>query len=385
MLKQIEGPWEKDPLKHYIRLKGWAPACDYRKKVVREVLKQDRQLRYFTFCGKGAKDVMVLNRNRIVPMSKRYGFSQVVFFERDPDHLAEALSALRGAFGFSQDFVKVVLDVETDPRAESPTVTLGGNTTAPPVNSVFAKQIDASARDEFFSLFPFDIINLDLCGHLFVPSDRFPGNILKAVRRVLDLQKGDMKVGNVNYGSLSGFTLLFTTEVGPANLSSQYVDELKACLQDNIEGSVELASLLEKSTGCKSSEDLHNDNWEDFLIYALPKILIRQVLQMDWYVDDVHGIKVYKFQRPAKDGKPEYHMLHVVMQIERQNPPYGSRLTLVEPQAQAAYYNVIRDYFENGPEVISDSSLAGLIPSLNDDIATIEANLKARRYYWTIK
>jgi len=64
---------------------------------------------------------------------------------------------------------------------------------------------DREQLRQFVDRFPFDVINLDLEEYVFKPSERLPGKLLKALRRVLIWQQRPVRISTNNQKFLDGF------------------------------------------------------------------------------------------------------------------------------------------------------------------------------------
>ncbi len=108
-------------------------------------------------------------------------------------------------------------------------------------------------------------------------------------------------------------------------------------------------------------------DFEAFFKLAAPKIISEVLLETDWYVDPTHGISVYEFERTPENAVP-YRMLHLVMDIRRQNPPRDGRAPgqHVAPAAFQAYPQVVRQLFESGQKVVTMETV---------DVAAMEGSL----------
>src|ERR1700722_7437800 len=188
--------YEKCLLKHFIRTNGWLPLCRQRRKAIRSKVKakNQRDLRYFTFCAVGAIDVLMLDVHDILNPTEQ-GFETVVFFDKDEESVIETQTRIPGSVGFVGDFVKLVtsLDSDDDPDIER---LIEGNDDflASPEIEEDTADVRGAKRDreqlqQFFKRFPFDVINLDLEEYVFKPSEELPGKLIKAFRRILMWQQ----------------------------------------------------------------------------------------------------------------------------------------------------------------------------------------------------
>jgi hypothetical protein len=203
--------YEDCPLKHYVRLEGWLPFARRRLKAIRVNRKpnQQRGLRYFTFCAVGALDVLMLDVARVI--KKNDGrFDNVVFFDRTDDQILETQRRIPGAIGFPGKFTPIV--IEEDPvgdaqiEAEEP---LSENTDELDEKKVRERQRKLDIRKHFRLTFPFDVINLDLEEFLFKQLDPFPGQVVKAMKRVFEWQRQPIINAKGHKEYLKGFTLMF--------------------------------------------------------------------------------------------------------------------------------------------------------------------------------
>src|SRR5579859_2799215 len=228
--------------KHYIRTEGWLPLCKNRKQIVRSSKTKkarERRLRYFTFCAAGAIDVLLLDVERVIKPSADGWFDVVCFFDRTEEYVIETQKRIPGATGFPGDFTKIVL--RQDPEEEqvideiAPLKSPEGDADTLEIQEA---QRDLAQRRKFIQQFPFDIINLDLEEFLFKPNDPIPGRVVNALRKVFAWQRRPLVLSGpgkkVVSLPLEGFSLMFTTQIGPANLNEEYLGMLAAYLDGNI-------------------------------------------------------------------------------------------------------------------------------------------------------
>src|SRR5437762_14312234 len=91
--------YEDDLLKHYIRTTAWLPLCRERLTTIRaEAMrpKDQRRLRYFTFCAVGAIDVLMLDVANVIRQSSDGRFDTVFFFDRSPEYVFETQKRIPG-------------------------------------------------------------------------------------------------------------------------------------------------------------------------------------------------------------------------------------------------------------------------------------------------
>jgi hypothetical protein len=304
-------------------------------------------------------------------------FDTVVFFDKDADAVNETQKRIPGAIGFPGNFTEVVLtgdpneDLYKDP-----------DPLAPPNDETDRyltrkKQLILAQRRRFIKTFPFDVINLDLEEFIFKPNDPFPGKVVNALRKIFEWQRLPLFYLDKELPPLDGFTLMFTTQIGPPNISNEYVDMLRRYLVQNLDADPVLRDLLETRTGLTEIDALRSDQFPIFFKLGVPKLLAGILLDEDWYVDPDTGIRTYEFVRQSSSG--DYTMLHFVMDVVRQDPPREKRApnTGLAPNIATAYRDVSRGIFEIPETVVTESIIDA------DNLKPTLQQIKARRkkYY----
>ena len=362
-------------LKHHVRTHAWLPLCKRRLKTIRHTStgKKQRRLRYFTFCAVGAIDVLMLDVAKVICRSESRGFDNVVFFDKSPEFVLETQKSIPGAIGFPGNFVNVVLleDLDEDDVVDA-TSYLSSPTDAADEYLVRERQRMLAKRHSFIQRFPFDVINLDLEQFLFQPKHDLPGKIINAFRKVFQWQQRPL----INGDKLSGFSLMFTTQIGPPDITDEYLNMLHSNLQTNIDADASLKDCLTKYIGHADLNKLRSEHFEIFFKLGMPKIFASTLMEADWYVDSEKGISIFEFERPSDCGP--YKILHLVMDVKRKEPPKEKRPPLTHSAvAQKAYRDVVRKIFCEDIAVVSDGNI---------DKASLQQNLeliKSRRkkYY----
>jgi hypothetical protein len=366
-------------LKHYVRTDGWLPMCKSRRKRLNAGVKEKdkRRVRYFTFCAVGAIDVLMLDVAKVLVKSKADTFDTVCFFDRDRQRVVDTQKRIPGAIGFVGDFIHTVL--MDDPETVEEEVTDDGGDVDPlavpevddDTEATREKQRRLAERRIFIKRFPFDIINLDLEEFLFKPSDPMPGKVINGMRRLFRWQRRAL-----SGKTLGGFSLMFTTQIGPPNLTDEYLSLLRNELTANLDGNSQLASMLTQRGGNLDIARLQEDNFDLFFKLGMPKVIARTLLAEDWYIDPDVGIKLYEFERPSKDGP--YKMLHHVTDVKRQSPPDSRRVpNSIAPTAQQAYSQVVTGLFQNSEILVNDHTINKT--TLQADLDKIKA--RRRKYY----
>jgi len=364
-------------LKHHIRTEAWLPLCKKRLQNIRATSRpRVRRLRYFTFCAVGAIDVLMLDVAKVITRSDIGKFDTVFFFDRKPELVIETQKRIPGAIGFPSDFVGTVLlndpDDECLEDGEDPLIS---PEIQPDELKTRRSQLQCAERKRFIRSFPFDVINLDLEEFLFKPNDEFPGKMVKVLRKIFAWQQRKLVISGRETQVLDGFTLMFTTQIGPPNLSADYLKMLQDALQENLMMNGALKPILIKRTETDDVELLQNSRFDIFFKLAMPKLLAAILMEQDWYIDTKTGIRIFEFERPSNTGS--YKILHLVMDVKRKNPPKDKRAPGRDsPEAQEAYRSVVRKIFVEGENVITEASIDKL--RLQKNLEQIKA--RRRKY-----
>ena len=354
--------------------------CRRRLQAIREAYrpKQARRLRYFTFCAVGAIDVLMLDVAGVIRRSNDGWFDTVTFFDKSPEYVNETLKRIPGANGFPGDFINVVL--LGDPEEE--TVVDQLEPLSSPEDSLNQSetrsyQILLDQRRSLIAVFPFDVINLDLEEFLFKPNDPLPGRVVNALRKIFGWQKRPFVTPQSRAPQyINEFSLMFTTQIGPPNLTEEYLGELRNCLERNLEDDENLIAALTARTGVNNVTVLQERDFDSFFKLLMPKMLAATLIEEDWHVVAESGITIYEFERPSQDGP--YKMLHLVMDIKRNNPPKEQRAPGAQcEEAQAAYRGVVRQLFSRRETIVSNESINRA--ALQLDLDKIKA--RRRKYY----
>lgn len=359
--------YHDDLLKHWVRTQGWLPAAKRRKDRLKAI--SARRLRYFTFCAAEAVDVLMLDIARVVVRHAKRGFDTVCFFNIDPEDVARTQRTLPGAEGWAQDFVDVIL--EEDPYEGRQPPNLEDEVAELENTGVVRAMVNRRRiRREFRSQFPFDILNLDLYQHLKRPKERVPGRLVNTIRRLFEWQKESLfHEGRREY--LQEFTLMLTVRIGPQNMGPDHLGDLAAVLRENLESRPELVPIFENRTGCGAVDELVERDFDTFFRLSVPKMIARLALEADWFLDPETGVRVFEFERQAR-GEP-YRMLHLIMDVRRQDPPKDQRpvAPLYTAEASGSYETVVEGIFrdpvtEVTPELVDAEEL-------NESLRLIEA------------
>lgn len=350
--------WD-DPLKHYVRLESWLPLCRNRLDKIRETKysrNQTRRLRYFTFCATSAIDVLMLDVDRIIRQDANGRFDNVTFFDYTPENVAETLKRIPGAVGFSGDFIDTVLFVDQDEENILDDIdVLAPLVDEEDIMETRRNQVIRDQRRRLIRRFPFDVMNFDLEQFLFRPNDPRPGKVVRALKKVFQWQQKPFTISQSRGNQyIDEFSLMFTTQIGPPNISDDYLLMLQNYLQNNLNSFEGLDDVLEGRLGYVDISRLRRENFDLFFKLAMPKVLANILLENDWFVDPENGILIYEFERPAQGGS--YTMLHLTMDVKRKNPPLDRRNPGEDcPEALDAYRNLTFQLFtQDSISVVED-------------------------------
>ena len=360
--------YEDDPLKHYVRIKGWLPLCAERQELLQKrKAKYRRRLRYFTFCAVNAVDVLMLDVAKVIHPSSTGRFDTVYFFDRTPDLVAQTQQRIPGSIGFAGRFVETVL------------APLGGTEPlAAPAEDrdtyeVRRRQILQATKRDFVSEFPFDVLNLDLEDLIFKEKSTIPGDVIRALRRLCEWQREPL-ASKSGPEFLNGFTLLFTTRAGPIELRDDYAEMLLESLRRNIAKDGSLAASLLQRNGLEVGQ-LQQQDFAAFFELGVPKVIANVLMEEDWHIEPNPGVLAFRFTRP---GARPYDIVHFAMNVRRQTPPRHERAPgTTPPTVLAAYEAFVRKLFETPTTVVTDAvvSRIELKPSLE------EIKNRRRKYY----
>jgi len=135
--------------------------------------------------------------------------------------------------------------------------------------------------------------------------------------------------------------------------------------------------LIDGRAGTTDVATLRGQQFDLFFKLAIPKAIAGILLENDWFIEPSAGIAMYQFERPSVNGP--YQMLHLVMDVERQNPPVEKRAPAHghgpswTSEAQTAYRDVTRKLFREPEKMVKEAEL-----DVNKLMASL-ALIKARR------
>jgi hypothetical protein len=357
-----------------VRRHGWLPLCKDRRKIVKAGKSRhgERRIRYLTFCAIGAIDVLMLDIAKVVTRSGLGRFDNVVFFDKTIEDVEKTSRAIPGAIGFPAEFLSTILlqDDEGESVLDEP------SPLDTPVNERDTLQVREVQRSKeshhkYKKCFPFDILNFDLEKFFFIPNDPMPGKMVQALRKVFDWQK---RTGIDRKGkpvAVDSFSLMFTTRIGPPNLTIEYLTQLEQCLVSNIDANPSLRAAFSSRVGHDNVARLRDADFLEFFRLALPKVVASALMETGWMVDPEEGIKLFEITRPSASGP--YQMLHLTMHVKKQPPslPGVQSFDIV-----TGHTKVIEQLFREQELQVTDEFVETMKDELQQDLNKIIARRK---------
>jgi hypothetical protein len=178
------------PYKQHVRTNGWLDACKRQYETVekaRNRRRRKRQLQYFTFCAVEAIDVYLLRKEKVIFADANGRLNNVYFCEKDPDDYAAILDQFRSETGGFQGELTDIILVD---GVENDTAPIELDDEAPPKTREERRLDDLRDKHRRLrSIFPLDIINFDICGHVFPPNPARVKNFERMLERIFEWQK----------------------------------------------------------------------------------------------------------------------------------------------------------------------------------------------------
>ena len=320
-MSQID--FERDPLKHYVRRCGWLTAAKNQKRAVRRRSKKI-PLRYFTFCAEAAIDVFMLVHEGIIERSDQTGRLEGVYFCEQDDSKFGIIADLIGSpeQGFQGKFDQIVL-FKDDEETEGKTLE-DDQPYEPEVRERLIEKLKyKDANHRLRQAFPFDIINLDVCGGpMFSSEQTVITPLLRSIAQILEWQtKSRFPINNLE---CKQFTLFITSHIDPNRTNQDAIEQLKNRVVENINTNVDFGSAFFDRYGHDEADKLVREKFAEFFCLALPKFMIYKALHdYGWRVTSG---PTYIFNRDDKWKKDKpYQMMHTISTYER-IPGFQQRL-----------------------------------------------------------
>lgn len=275
----------RDAKKHYVRKYGWVEAVRNRLK------KSKKRLRYFTLCGSEAIDIFLFEKEGFIEYDGK-GYPDVCFCEHDYSTFVKARERLGRTVSWRRDLEYLVKD------------------------NTFRKAI------------PFDVINLDYTSNCFPINEEPFSNTLQTIKTIIQLQ------------SNHSFTLFITFRAQASIENRQAIDELKMNMRTNFERYTKTKELYKKRTSL-SLDELANNSYPEFLLLALPKIII------GWgatYGFSTSNDKQFIYSRTGSSGT--YHIVKLIFDFEvvKTKTGFSNDSRLVETLTDAYVESVMKSF-----------------------------------------
>ncbi len=313
--------YETDPLKHYVRKHGWLTAARQQKRVIKNRSKRI-PLRYFTFCASEAIDVFMLEREGILERSEDTGRLEGVYFcEMDLNNFG-IIADLIGSpeQGFQGEFEKIVLFEDDEKTAGK---SLEDEDFYP--LEIRRKLRYKDAHHRLRGSFPFDIINLDVCGVMFPPRKGIITPLLKSIIQILKWQRESQFP--INGKECNQFTLFLTSHIDRDDTDQNAIEQLENLVIENICTNHDFQSAFVRQYGNDQVQEFARKNFAEFFCVALPKFMIQKaLLHLGWKV--TCG-PTYLYNRDYKrEENKQYQIMHTVSVYER-IPNFHERLDAI--------------------------------------------------------
>ena len=346
--------YETDPLKHYVRKYGWLTAARQQKHTIRNRSKRI-PLRYFTFCAAGAIDVFMLERAGILKRSGETGRLEGVYFceENDEDfgRIADLIGTPENGFrGTFEDIVLFKDDEDTDGKELKDELEIG---------NVYSDEVreKLGRKDTHYRLrkaFPFDIINLDVCGVMFPPKRDIIAPLLESIIQILAWQT-ESKF-SINERECKRFTLFLTSHIDPNDTNQHAIEQLENRVIENIHTNKGFQDAFVRQYGHNQAPKLIHENFAEFFSIAFPKFMIHEALfRFGWKV--TCG-PTYLYNRDyRREENRQYQIMHAVSVYER-IPSFGKSLDIPNVnQYTQSVIQLVNDKIKWVDEIIGDSDI----------------------------
>ena len=195
--------------------------------------------------------------------------------------------------------------------------------------------------------FPFDIINLDVCGVMFPPRKGVMAPLLKSIIQILKWQtESRFPINNLE---CKQFTLFITSHIDPNRTNQNAIEQLKNRVTENINTNADFRSAFYTRYGHNQVDKLARERFAEFFCLALPKIMIHRALyDYGWRV--TCG-PTYLFNRDdIREENEQYQMMHTVSVYER-IPSFRERL---DDRSREKYIQSVNRLVETEVEWVDD-------------------------------
>ena len=305
--------FETDPLKHYVRRYGWLPAAQEQKRAIKNRSKRI-PLRYFTFCAAGAIDVFMLEREGILKRSEETGRLEGVYFCEENDENFGIIADLigkpeNGFLGTFEDIVLFEEDEETDGKELKDELENSDAYSDKVREKLGYKDTHYRLREAF----PFDIINLDVCGDILPPKVGIITPLLDSIIQILKWQT-ESKFP-VNKRECKQFTLFLTSRISRNRINEEAIQQFTELVISNM-GNLDFRQAFMKRYKHDQVQKFLSEDFAEFFSLALPKFIIQRALYDHGW--EVTPGATYLFHRDNKwDENKPYQIMHAVSVYKR--------------------------------------------------------------------
>lgn len=365
--------YETDPLKHYVRKHGWLTEAKRQKHVIRNRSKRI-PLRYFTFCAAEAIDVFMLAREGILKRSEETGRLEGVYFCEEDDENFGIIADLIGSpeNGFQGKFEKIVL-FKDDEETKDKTLEDEQEDQDPYTPDMREKLRYKDKHHRLRAAFPFDIINLDVCGVMFPPRRDIMAPLLESIIQILAWQTESKFL--INERECKQFTLFLTSHIDPTDTNQNAIAQLENRVIKNMHTNEGFRSAFVEYYGHDLVEKLVQDNFAEFFCIALPKFIIHEALfRFGWKVTSG---PTYLYNRDyRREENRQYQIMHTVSVYER-IPGFGKSLDIPSvDQYTQSVIQLVNDQIKWIDDVIENLDVR---QELEEDLKKI-VELRDQRY-----
>ena len=365
--------YETDSLKHYVRKHGWLTAAKQQKHVIRSRSKRI-PLRYFTFCAAEAIDVFMLAREGILKRSEETGRLEGVYFCEEDLRKFGIIADLIGSpeNGFQGEFEKIVL-FKDDEETTDKTLEDEQEDQDPYTPEMRQKLRYKDKHLRLRKAFPFDIINLDVCGVMFPPRRDIMAPLLESIIQILAWQTESKFL--INERECKRFTLFLTSHIDPSDTNQNAIEQLENRVIENINTNEGFRSAFVGHYGHDLVKKLVQDNFAEFFCIALPKFIIHEALfRFGWKV--TCG-PTYLYNRDyRREENRQYQIMHTVSVYER-IPGFGRSLDIPNvDQYTQSVIQLVNDQIKWIDDVIENLDVSR---ELEEDLKKI-VELRDQRY-----
>ena len=213
----------------------------------------------------------------------------------------------------------------------------------------YLNKLITSKNKELLDQFPFDVINLDYCDHIFgdVSTDDLSDNLLD-IEQIIKQQARK---------NVSQFVIFITTRTDKHSsqqnqgFAQSFVDNLSNRIQRNINQDDKFKSKYNTIFNNLTVRQLHTQKYNDFISIGIVKLVLMEL------ADKGYGISDCDISFLTRDGsQPILDLLHLALFI--------SRYTGTQRQTLSQYGRV--SYYERGSGIVLDKVRDNKIISISE-------------------